>query len=247
MVTRTKTRYQQVQALKAQGKGIKPIMRELGLAKETVRKFYRATSVDELLAKPRAGRPSRLDAFKPYLHQRWNDGCTNVLELHREIIALGYHGRYGSVRDYLAPFRAADAAPPATPAVPKVRRITSWLLHRPNDLDEDQQLQLKQILTTCPHLQTTAEAVREFAQILTSRHGERLDDWMATVETADLPHLHRFVRGLRADHDAVLHGLTLPHSSGAVEGNVSRIRMLKRQMYGRVKFALLRKQILHVA
>lgn len=247
LVIRTKARYEQVQALKAQGKGIKPIMRELGLAKETVRRFYRATCVDELLAKPRAGRPSRLDAFTPYLHQRWNTGCTNVLALHHEIVTLGYHGSYGSVRDYLAPFRALGAAPPATPAVPKVRRITSWLLHRPGDLDEDQQMQLKQVLTTCPHLQATAELVREFAGMLTGGHGERLDDWMTTVESTDLPHLHRFVRGLQADLDAVLHGLTLPHSSGAVEGNVNRIKMLKRQMYGRAKFSLLRKRILHVA
>lgn len=81
---RTKARYEQVQALKAQGKGIKTIMRELELAKETVRRFYRATTVDKLLAKARAGRPSKLDEYKPYLHQRWNEGCTNVLELHRE-------------------------------------------------------------------------------------------------------------------------------------------------------------------
>lgn len=68
---------------------------------------------------------------------------------------------------------------------------------------------------------------------------------MTTVEADDLPHLHRFVRGLRADYDAVRNGLTLPHSSGAVEGNVNRIKMIKRQMYGRAKFDLLRKRILH--
>jgi hypothetical protein len=70
-----------VQTLKAQGKGIKPIMRELGLAKETVRRFYRAANVDELLAKPPAGRPSKLDEFKPHLHRRWNEGCTTVRTL----------------------------------------------------------------------------------------------------------------------------------------------------------------------
>ncbi|MBB4911586.1 transposase [Actinophytocola algeriensis] len=61
------------------------------------------------------------------------------------------------------------------------------------------------------------------------------------------PHLHRFVRGLRRDYDAVLNGLTLPHNSGAVEGNVNRIKMIKRQMYGRANFDLLRKRILHAA
>lgn len=67
--------------MKADGKGIKTIMRELELAKETVRRFYRAGSVEELLAKPRVGRPSVLDAYKPYLHERWNAGITNVAQL----------------------------------------------------------------------------------------------------------------------------------------------------------------------
>lgn len=245
LVARTKARYDAVQALKAQGKGIKPIMRELGLAKETVRRFYRADSVEELLAKPRAGRPSILDAYKPYLHERWNAGCTGASTLYREITEQGYRGSLGTVAAYLAPFRALGAAPPAQPAVPKVRRITSWMLRHPDDLDADEQAKLKQILAVCPHLDTAAAHVTAFAEILTGRHGERLDSWMAKVDADDLPHLHRFVRGLRRDYTAVRNGLTLPHSSGAVEGNINRIKMIKRQMYGRAKFDLLRKRILH--
>ena len=162
-----------MQALRAQGKGIKPVMRELGLAKETVRRFYRASGVDELLAKTRDRKPSILDEHKPCLHQRWNDGCTNVWQLHAEIRARGYRGGYGTVRDYLQPFRALAAAPPPRPAPPKVRDVTGWMLR---------------------------------------------------------------------DHDAVLNGLTLPWSSGAVEGNVNLIKMIKRQMYGRATFDLLRNE-----
>ena len=121
------------------------------------------------------------------------------------------------------------------------------MLHHPEDLDDEQRLGLKQVRATCPHLDATAGHVSAFAQILTGRHGERLDAWMAAVEADDLPHLHRFVRGLRLDYDAVLNGLTLSHNSGAVEGNVNRIKMIKRQMYGRAKFDLLRKRILHAA
>jgi transposase len=245
LVTRSTARFEQVQALKVQGKGIKPIMRELGLAKETVRKFYRATSVKEVTATSRAGRPSLLDEFKPYLHERYNAGITNVSALFREIREQGYRGSRGTVADYLAPFRAVGAAPAAKPAAPKVRHVASWMLHHPDDLDDEQRLQLKQVRTTCPHLDITANHVTEFAKILTNRGGERLDEWMAAVEADDLPHPHRFVRGLRRDYDAVLNGLTLPHNSGAVEGNVNRIKMIKRQMYGRANFDLLRKRILH--
>jgi transposase len=219
-------------------------MRELGLAKETVRRFYRAASVDELLAKARDRRPSILDDFKPYLHQRWNEGCTNVWQLHAEIRGQGYRGGYGTVRDYLQPFRALAAAPPATPAPPKVRDVTSWMLRDPDSLDDDEKFQLKQARDRCPHLDALAGHVTEFAKILTGRHGERLDAWIAAADADDLPDLHSFTHGLSSDYDAVLNGLTLPWSSGAVEGNVNRIKMIKRQMYGRAGFALLRKRVL---
>lgn len=244
LVVRTKERYAAVQALKAQGKGIKAIRRELGLAKETVRKFYRAGSVDELLATARAGRRSILDPFKPFLHDAWNAGRTRFFDLHRDIVAQGFRGSYAAVRDYLAPFRA-QAGRPSSVIVPKVRQITSWLLRHPDRLDVDDHVGLKQVRAACPELDIATARVAAFAQILTERRGEQLDDWMTTVEADDLPHLHRFVRGLRRDHDAVLNGLTLAHSSGAVEGAVNRIKMIKRQMYGRAKFDLLRARILH--
>ncbi|MEC3981991.1 ISL3 family transposase [Amycolatopsis sp. H20-H5] len=244
LIVRTKQRYEAVQAMKATGKGIKAIMRELELAKDTVRRFYRAESVDELLAKARAGRPVKLDEYKPYLHRRWNEGCTNVLQLHREITTQGYRGCYSSVRDHLAPFRELSAAPPAKPTTPKVRTITSWMLRRPEDLDDHDRRDLTRVLDVCSHLSATAAHVRTFAQMLTGRHGERLDTWMRDVEGDDLPYLRSFVNGLRQDYAAVLNGLTLHHSSGAVEGNVNRIKMIKRQMYGRASFDLLRKRIL---
>jgi transposase len=203
--------------------------------------------VEELLAKPRTGRPSVLDEFKPYLHERFNTGMRNASILFREISEQGYRGARGTVAAYLAPFRALGAAPPPTQAVPKARPIASWLLRHPDELDVEEQLQLKQVLANCPHLQDTAVHVTTFAEMLTGRHGDRLDAWMATVEADDLPHLHRFVTGLRRDYDAVRNGLTLPHSSGSVEGNVNRIKMLKRQMYGRASFDLLRKRVLLAA
>jgi hypothetical protein len=113
---------------------IKTIMRELGLAEETVRRFCRADPVDDLLAKRRAGQPSILDAFKPFPHQAWNDGCHNVLDLRRQVTTLGYRGTYSQVRDYLAPYRACGAEPPTYVEVPKVRRITSWMTRSPENL-----------------------------------------------------------------------------------------------------------------
>jgi transposase len=247
LVQRTRRRYEAVQALVAQGKGIKPIMRELGLAKETVRRFARAASVEDLLAKARGRRPSLLDDFKPYLHQRWNAGATNVLQLHAEIKAAGYQGSYAIVRAYLQPFRAIGAAPPPLPAPPKARHVASWILRDPATLDDDEQVKLKDVRARCPHLDALAGHVTEFAKILTGLHGDRLNSWIAAVEADDQPDLHSFTTGLKQDHIAVLNGLTLPHSSGAVEGNVNRIKMIKRQMYGRASFDLLRKRVILAA
>ena len=105
-------------------------------------------------------------------------------------------------------------------------------------------LRLKEVRAACPHLDALADHVSGFAEMMTGRHGERLDTWIAAVEADDQPDLHPFVTGLRRDYAAVRNGLTLPHSSGAVEGSVNRIKMIKRQMYGRANLDLLRKRVL---
>ena len=244
LVTRTRERYTVVQNLRAQGKGIKTIMRELGLAKETVRRFARATTVEDLLGTARAGRSSVLDEFKPYLHHRFNLGHTNGSTLFAEIRGQGYRGSLGTVLGYLRPFRASAAAPPAVPRPPTVRDVVGVLLRHPDTLDADDELTLKQVRARCPHLDDVADHVSGFAEMMAGRHGERLDAWISRVEADDQPDLHRFANGVRRDHDAVLNGLTLEHSSGAVEGSVNRIKMIKRQMYGRAGFELLRKRVL---
>ena len=107
--------------------GIDAIARQLGLAWETVRRFYYANSVEELLGAPRAGRPTMLDKFAVHLHERFNDGCTSAAALYEELRTRGYRGSHRTVRDYLRPLRTIGAAP-ARRHIPKVRRITSWML-----------------------------------------------------------------------------------------------------------------------
>jgi transposase len=244
LAIRTRERYAAVQDLRQQGQGIKTIMRELGLAKETVRRFARAGSVEDLLATARDGRSSILDEFKPYLHHRFNLGHTNGSQLFAEIQAQGYRGSLGTVLGYLRPFRSLPAAPPAVPPPPTVRAVTGAILRHPDRRDADDQLMVKQVRAQCPHLDALADHVSGFAEMMVGRHGERLDSWIAGVEADDQPDLHRFVNGLRRDETAVRNGLTLAHSSGAVEGGVNRIKMIKRQMYGRAGFDLLRKRVL---
>jgi transposase len=86
--------------------------------------------------------------------------------------------------------------------------------------------------------------VQQFADLLTGRRGEDIDTWMTSVDSDDLPALHGFVHGLRRDLPAVVAGLTLPYSNGPIEGANTKVKYLKRQMYGRAGFALLRQRIL---
>ncbi|MEU0566973.1 hypothetical protein ABZ297_16525 [Nonomuraea sp. NPDC005983] len=129
-VVRARQLYERVQGLKAEGKNVTAVTRELGLAPGTSRRYYHAANVEEVTAALLTGWPSMLDDYKPHLHQRWNAGCTNIQQLHREVTALGFRGSYTTVYAYLAPFKG-KAAPPAVPAPPKVRHITSWIRRRP--------------------------------------------------------------------------------------------------------------------
>ena len=242
-VVRARTRYEQVQALKAEGRNITTVTRELRLAPGTARRYYHAASVDEVLAAALTGWPSKLDDYKSHLHQRWNEGCTNILQLHREITALGFRGSYATVYAHLAPLRGG-AAPPAASAPPKIRHITSWIRRRPENLDAGEQARLTGVRTACQHLDALHSHVKAFAEMMTGRYGDRLDAWITAVRAEDLPHLHSFASGLERDRAAVLNGLTLPYSSGAVEGNVCKIKFLKRLMFGRANFDLLRKMAL---
>lgn len=242
LVMRTRERYTAVQELLAQKESLSAITRILRLDRKTVQRFARAATVEELLAKS-VGRSSLLDRYKPYLHQRWNEGVTDATLLTKEIAAQGYAGSDKTVRRYLQPFREMLAAPPVLPAVPKVRRITGWIMTDPDNLDDDQQGKLKDVLTRCPHLEAVSRHVGQFAKIMTGLHGDLLDTWISEVEADELPELHSFTAGLKRDHAAVLNGLSLPHSSGAVEGSVNKLKARKRQMYGRANLDLLCKLV----
>ncbi len=241
---RALTRHAQVQDLRAQGHSVTQAAAALGLAPSTVRRFWPPAGEQDLLATARGRRPSRLNPFKPYLDQRWAEGCTRGRDLHREITARGYQGGYGLVRAYLETFRALPAPPPGPPPPPRTGDITRWITSHPDSLDEGDKDQLTQARARCPHLDALTGHVSEFAKILTTRQGHRLDDWITAADASDLPALHSFTYGLKRDLDAVRNGLTLSWNSGPVEGNVNRVKMIKRQMYGRAGFELLRKRVL---
>jgi transposase len=179
------------------------------------------------------------------LHQRMDEGCTNLAQLFREISSLGYTGSYSTVRDYLEQHRPGKT--PLPPAPPSVREVTGWLTRHPDSLTEDEQPQLKDLLERCPELQAASGHVRTFARMLTQLTGQNLLQWISDARTAELPGMSSFAKGLEQDLDAVTQGLTSRWNSGLVEGRVNHIKIIKRQMFGRAGLPLLRKRVLLTA
>jgi transposase len=222
LVTRTRERYDDIRARLDAGQSQAGISRATGLDRKTVRRFARAGSIDELLTRA-VTRESKLDDFKPYLCRRWNEGIRDASVLHGELRQQGWNGSVQSVRRYLAPFRKTDAAPEAPPAAPKTRQVTRLLLTRPDHLQPGEQAQLADIRARCRHLDSLAGHVSAFAEMMANLTGSTdLDKWIAAVEADDQPELRSFATGIRNDKEAVINGLTLPYSSGRVEGTSTR-------------------------
>lgn len=243
MITRTIERHRAVHTLLAAGRGRAQISKELGLDPHTVRRYADTDDVTVLI-NPRRTYATILDKYKTHLHRRWNEGITDAAQLYREITAFGYQGSCKSVRRYLRPLRAGLSTPTPKLPSPTIRDVTQWLTRRPEDVSTQDTAALNALITRCPALARTYTLVRAFGQMITNLTGKHLPAWLNRVEHDGEPELRTFAKGLRRDLAAVTAGLTLPYSSGPVEGNVNRIKMIKRQMYGRAGFDLLRYRIL---
>ena len=252
LVSRTRERHAAVHELLQGGRSQREAAEILGLSRNTVNRFAREPGPAALLVKA-TSRESKLDPFKPWINQRWNQGLTSAAALHAELAASqGWTGSVQAVERYVRQFRTADGrtragkAPRPVPAallVRKTRQITRWLLSRPDHLDSDDQARLAAVKASCPHLDALAGHIRTFAEMMTRRQGLLgLEGWLTAVEASDLPELRSFANGIRRDQQAVTAGLSLPYSSAAMEGNVNK--MIKRQMYGRAGFPLLRKRVI---
>jgi transposase len=244
IVTRLREHHAAVHELAAQGWNKSAIGRKLGLHPATVRKYLNAATAAELTAVSEQ-RAHVVDDYVAYLHRRWNEGERNATELFREIQQHGYPGGELAVQRYLRRFRRGRGhAPQPGPKPPSVRQVTSWIMTHPDHLDPRDTIKLRELRGRDRDLNRLVKHVRTFAVMMTGRHGDRLEEWITAVEHDTLMPLAGFARNLRRDLDAVRNGLTLPYSSGPVEGNINRLKMIKRQMFGRAGLDLLRKRVL---
>nr|WP_225859668.1 transposase [Streptomyces albicerus] len=225
--------------------GLRAIARHLGWGRHTVQRYARAARWQDMVTGRRT-RTSRLDLHRLFLQRRIDetDGKISIIELRKELADRGHPVPYSSLRDWARSRLQWPDAPTPAAAAPSVRTVVGWITRHPDTLTEDEGKQLKAVLDACPELEQTHELVRDFAQILAQRTGADLPDWISSARDAQLPGITGFARGLIADLEAVIAGLTVHWSSGGTEGAVNRIKKIKRQLYGRAGFDLLRKMIL---
>ncbi len=197
-------------------------------------------TADQLTGGARLVRPGLLGPHQDWLRQRRDEGVRSTGQLHAELRDRGYRGSLRTLRRLTARLRR-DTAVPEPPPAPKAKKVASWILSPPGDLADGDRAALSQITARCEELQVTRDLVREFADMLCHRRGERLEAWASQAEASPVSELRGFAKGLRRDWAAVTAGLTVSYSSGAVEGHVNRIKMIKRQMYGHAKPDLLKK------
>jgi transposase len=240
---RIRARHAQVAALRDAGLDMPAAARKLGLSRHVTGPFWNAPTADALLARlcPAPG----LRPFEPLLRREWLSGTASITALHAAATAAGYAGARDSVRRWAAPCRLA-APRGAAPAPPTPRQVTGWITTPEDSLPGPAAAALHELTARCPALAALTAHVSAFAEILTGLQGkDALGTWLATAgNDPAFPELASFAHGIRLDHDAVVNGLTLTWNSGLVEGLNTRTKLLKRQMYGRATFALLRKRIL---
>ncbi len=238
--------YEQVIALRKLGLSHAAIAQQVGIGASTVQSWLAAGTFPE--RKPRE-QASQLDPYLPYLFQRWSEGCHNMACLFRELTEQDYQGSYASVRDNILRLlptgrKNADSSSKA-PALATARQAAFLFLRRPEKLRVEEQEQLSKLRQINPEVALAYELVQQFAQMLRTRSGEHLDGWLDQVERSDLPELQSFATGIEKDKDAVRAGLTWWINNGMVEGHVTRLKLIKRQGYGKADFPLLRKRVLH--
>ena len=225
---------------------LRGIAQALGIGRRTVRRWLRAGHAPTWRHADR-GRSS-LDPFRDYLEARWAAGYRNGTGLWREIRDRGFAGHSGVVRQWAARRRRqdppADRTTPPKAQPPSARKAARLLMGEPHKLDEGDRRFVTALLELSPPIAQAVELSKAFSTMIKNGLADQLDGWISAAENGGFK---GFARSLRQDRDAVHAALMLPWSTGPVEGQINRLKVIKRSMYGRAGFDLLRHRVLAAA
>ncbi|SCF49499.1 Transposase [Micromonospora matsumotoense] len=237
----TRQRWQQVHDLLDKGVGLLECARRPNLGLNTIKRYARISEPQRLVRAPQY-QPTLVDPYH-LRRRRQQDPAIGATQLLAEIRELGYTGSLNLLYRYITQGRVEADRPALSP-----RRLTRYLLTRPDQLTDHQRTLVDALTRACSEMTALDGFINSFAALLTPASGndDRLTAWTTKVKATDLPHLHTFTRGLGLDRDrdAVNAALTHPFHNGGTEGVNTKTKLIKRQMYGRAGFALLRHRIL---
>ena len=240
---RRRSRYEEAARLRAAGVSISAIAAALGAERKTIRRWLRAGGA------PLWSKPPRTSILKPYhahLECRWAEGCHNASSLWREVVELGFTGRHGVVLQWATARR--EKKPPVVrrqvQSVPSGCSLARLVMTDPEVLPKAEQGLVLHLLDQVPSLADAIAMAKRLNTLLRRKGSESLS---AVLDAAALTPLKEFAAGLRRDIGAIQAALDLPWTTSPVEGQVNRLKMLKRTMYGRAGFQLLRARVLHAA
>jgi transposase len=256
--------HEKVHALREQGHQIKDIAYHLGMGKRTVYTYLSHPTFPEWQPSiQRRRRGSQLDAYKPYLQEQWHQGRQFTKGLFEEIQQQGYRGTYASVSQYTRKLRQSQAQTRPEPSSlnelpgrgpaphqalssskPLSARRAAWLVLQRTDTLEAEQEKLLAQLCEQPELADAISMTQNFLNLVRQRLPEQLDSWIEKAKSSSIKAFQSFAKGLTEDYEAVKAGVTLEISNGQVEGQNNRLKMLKRQMFGRAGLDLLAKRFI---
>lgn len=244
--THRQIRFEEVKTLQDQGLNRREIAGRVGLDRRTVSKYFQLNAPPN--RKDLVERTSKTLPYYSHLHKRLEEGCRNLKVLHQELQEMGFNGSYASV------FRAAhrlgigDLKQTLPLPVPPLRfspKQAAWVLFQAEDRLKEPFLSLRKTLCIIsPPAAIALGLVQTFRKMVKDRQAEGLDSWLIQAENSSIPEFVRLAASFRNDYAAVQAGLMSPWSNGQVEGQVNRLKLIKRQMFGRAGFDLLRKRVL---
>ena len=244
-------RFQEARERHSGGQSIRQIGKEMRLSRGAVRPYLRQDHCPDW--RPGQTRPNRLNNFREWIDERIQAGRDNAVDLHRELNARGFAGGYDSVRRFLARRLAAlgktkkraNAANCKRVPVPSARSLSYDLIHSPEKRKAEQQARVNILAGIDEVFREALTRAEELAAMLRKNSSMSLKDWLEKAEGAAIPEVKNFAQGIRQDEAAVSAAITERWSNGPVEGHVNRLKTIKRQMYGRAGFELLRRRVLN--
>ena len=238
--------YDKVKRLYAQKMKVSKIAREVGISRGTVYKYINADIFPE-----KSPKICLITPYLPFLNKKIRAGLTKV-ELWQEVVKLGYKGGYRGFCHIMCQYypegiegKAVINSKPNYLKQYSPRRL-SYLLIKKKDKQTDADNQFFQHLyESAPSIKQSVKLTLEYCEMIREKKGDQFDDWLTRAENSDMTQIVNFAAGIRSDYEAVKNACTIEWSNGQVEGQVNRLKMIKRQMYGRAGFQLLRKRVIH--